>query len=70
MSADFGFGLDGTGQQQTMMNGIANPSSSMVQRTKEGAAEAMEFQLWVSEQAHNLSKLKVFQAMAKKVNDA
>lgn len=34
-----------------------------------GAAQAMEFQLWVSQQASSLAKLKIFNTMAKSIND-
>ena len=44
-------------------------SSPMAQAARDGAARAMEFQLWVSEQAASLSKLKVFHTMAKSIND-
>jgi hypothetical protein len=39
------------------------------QAAQMGAAEAMEFQLWVSQQGTSLAKLKVFNAMAKSIND-
>lgn len=69
MASDFGPGTSAV-PQQTMMNGVSNPTSQFSTNAKAGAAEAMEFQLWVSQQAHSLSKLKVFQEMAKKVNDS
>lgn len=34
-----------------------------------GAQQAMEFQLWVSQQATSLAKLKIFNTMAKSIND-
>jgi hypothetical protein len=36
---------------------------------QQGAAQAMEFQLWVSQQASSLAKLKIFNTMAKTIND-
>jgi len=41
----------------------------MAQTAQEGAASAAEFQLWVSQQATSLAKLKIFHTMAKSVND-
>lgn len=34
-----------------------------------GAQQANEFQMWVSQQATSLAKLKIFATMAKNVND-
>lgn len=45
-----------------------NPNP-MVQAAQQGSVEAMEFQLWVSQQATSLAKLKIFSSMAKNVND-
>lgn len=39
------------------------------QTAQQGAAQAMEFQLWVSQQATSLAKLKIFNTMAKSIND-
>ncbi|MPS30324.1 MAG: hypothetical protein E2576_02500 [Alcaligenaceae bacterium] len=36
---------------------------------KAGAQHATEFQLWVSQQATSLAKLKIFATMAKNIND-
>jgi hypothetical protein len=68
--SDIGYGMGGNLPQTEMLNGISNPTNPAVASAKQSAAEAMAFQLWVAEQAHNLSKLKVFQEMAKKVNDS
>jgi hypothetical protein len=43
--------------------------NSMVSAAQQGSAQAMEFQLWVSQQATSLAKLKIFSTMAKSVND-
>lgn len=43
--------------------------SDSVKKMKGAQDEAMEFQMWVSKQAHELSRLKVFHSMAKSVND-
>lgn len=69
MASGYGYGTSAV-PQQTLMNGVSTPTSPFGSSAKAGAAEAMEFQLWVSQQAHNLSKMKVFQEMAKKVNDS
>lgn len=69
MASDFGADASGVAQQ-SMINGVSNPASQFSASAKSSAAEAMEFSLWVSEQAHSLSKMKVFQEMAKKVNDS
>jgi len=53
------------------------PGSSMARTTatplgasaQQGAHEAMEFQLWVSQQSTSLAKLKIFNTMAKSIND-
>lgn len=44
-------------------------STPALQESEQRTEDAMAFQLWVSKQSHNLSKLKVFHAMAKSVND-
>jgi len=44
-------------------------ASPTVQAAQAGAAQAVEFQLWVSQQASSLAKLKIFNTMAKNVND-
>lgn len=49
-----------------MARTAATPSGEAAQQ---GAAQAMEFQLWVSQQASSLAKLKIFNTMAKSVND-
>lgn len=63
---------------QSQMNGAqssGNPSmrqgavNSSVQSAQAGSEQAMEFQLWVSQQATSLAKLKVFSTMAKNIND-
>ncbi|MBP0597331.1 hypothetical protein J8I26_04395 [Herbaspirillum sp. LeCh32-8] len=46
--------------------GAANAS---VQSAQAGSEQAMEFQLWVAQQATSLAKLKVFSTMAKNIND-
>jgi len=46
-----------------------NPSSSVGKSAQQGSQEAMEFQLWVSQQATMLNKLKIFNSMAKSIND-
>ncbi|AYR24723.1 hypothetical protein RB25_07575 [Herbaspirillum rubrisubalbicans] len=53
-------------QQGASRMDSANP---MVQSAQQGSAEAIEFQLWVSQQATSLAKLKIFNSMAKNVND-
>jgi hypothetical protein len=49
-----------------MARTVADP---LGQAAQQGAAQAMEFQLWVSQQATALAKLKIFNTMAKSVND-
>lgn len=44
-------------------------STPMGQAAQQASAQAMEFQLWVSQQGTSLAKLKVFNAMAKTIND-
>lgn len=46
--------------------GAPDPS---VQAAQQQAQEAMQFQLWVANQSHELSRLKVFHTMAKSIND-
>lgn len=60
-------GIDAGGEQAN--TSINNPSSHYGKAAKASAAEAMEFQLWVSEQSHSLSKIKLFHTMAKSIND-
>ena len=64
--------------QSQMMNSsqsYGNPSlrqggeDPLVQNAQAGSEKAMEFQLWVSQQATSLAKLKIFSSMAKNVND-
>lgn len=55
--------------EQTKGASINNPSSAFGKAAKASAAEAMEFQLWVSEAAHSLTKIKLFHTMAKNIND-
>ncbi|MCA1324570.1 hypothetical protein [Herbaspirillum sp. alder98] len=50
----------------SMRQGASDP---MVGNAQAGAEQAMEFQLWVSQQATSLAKMKVFATMAKNVND-
>lgn len=40
-----------------------------IQQIKQSVEDAIAFQLWVSEQSHSLSRLKVFSTMAKSIND-
>jgi len=47
-------------------DGTLNPT---VLGAQAGAERAVEFQLWVSQQATSLAKLKIFSTMAKSVND-
>ncbi|HWW08235.1 hypothetical protein [Collimonas sp.] len=49
--------------------GARSGGSAMIQGAQQGSAEAMEFQLWVSQQATSLAKLKIFNTMAKSIND-
>lgn len=49
-----------------MARTVATPLGDTAQQ---GAAQAMEFQLWVSQQASSLAKLKIFNTMAKSIND-
>lgn len=53
-------------QNPSMRQGSGN---AMVASAQAGSAEAVEFQMWVSQQATSLAKLKVFSSMAKNVND-
>lgn len=57
------------GQAQQSVGFRQDSGNPMVQSAQQGSAEAMEFQLWVSQQATSLAKLKIFSAMAKSVND-
>ncbi|MFC3374900.1 hypothetical protein ACFOLJ_03175 [Rugamonas sp. CCM 8940] len=45
------------------------PGNPMGQAAQQASADAIAFQLWVSQQATSLAKLKVFHTMAKQVND-
>lgn len=54
------------GPGKAMARTVADP---LGQSAQHGAAQAMEFQLWVSQQATSLAKLKIFNTMAKSVND-
>jgi len=45
------------------------PNSPMAASAQQASAQAMEFQLWVSQQASSLAKLKIFSTMAKSIND-
>jgi hypothetical protein len=40
-----------------------------VQHMQQGFQEAQEFQLWASQQAQALGRVKVFSTMAKTIND-
>jgi len=44
-------------------------NNPQVQQMQQSAEDALNFQLWVSKQAHSLSRLKVFHSMAKSIND-
>lgn len=64
-----GNGLRGASMPQEgygLTNRVKSPTAKAAQ---DSAAEAAEFQLWVSKQGTSLSKLKVFHTMAKQVND-
>jgi len=56
----------GDGRNPYERDGTLNPS---VLAAKAGAQRAVEFQMWVSEQATSLAKLKIFSTMAKNIND-
>ncbi len=43
--------------------------SATVAAAQAGAAQGVEFQMWVAQQASSLAKLKIFNTMAKNVND-
>lgn len=45
------------------------PANPGVQNMQQGFQDAMAFQLWVSEQAQALGRLKIFHTMAKSIND-
>ncbi|WP_296556147.1 hypothetical protein [Pigmentiphaga sp.] len=47
-------------------DGVLNSTTTAVQA---GAQHAVEFQVWASQQATSLAKLKIFATMAKNVND-
>ncbi len=49
-----------------LRQGTSNP---MVQSAQQGAEQGIQFQLWVSQQATSLAKLKIFSSMAKSIND-
>ncbi|SFL98274.1 hypothetical protein [Rugamonas rubra] len=59
------------GGAQSQGAGAPHPGADnpLGQAAQQGAADAMAFQLWVSQQATSLAKLKVFHSMAKQVND-
>lgn len=44
-------------------------ASAEVKDVRQAGDEAMDFQLWAIAQAHSLSKLKTFAAMAKSINE-
>lgn len=44
----------------------ANPQ---LQKMQQATEDAVAFQMWVSQQSHALSRLKVFHSMAKSIND-
>jgi hypothetical protein len=44
-------------------------NNPLVDAARTSAADALEYQLWVSQQSTTLSKLKIFHTMAKSVND-
>lgn len=54
------------GSSALLKSKLHNPH---VQLAQQGAQQAVEFQLWVAQQSTALSKLKVFAAMAKSIND-
>lgn len=56
-----------TAQPGTAMARTA--ATPLGEAAQQGAAQAMEFQLWVSQQASSLAKLKIFNTMAKSIND-
>ncbi|MET3431988.1 hypothetical protein ABIC71_001471 [Herbaspirillum seropedicae] len=62
-------------QQMNATQATGNPSmrqdssNASVQSAQLGSEQAMEFQLWVAQQATSLAKLKVFSTMAKNIND-
>ena len=43
--------------------------SDVAKSAQQASDEAVQFQLWVANQATSLAKLKVFHAMAKQIND-
>jgi len=65
----------------TFQSGLAGKNSSAgasledkanqpgVQSAQQASQHAMDFQLWVEEQAATLAKMKVFASMAKSIND-
>ncbi len=64
---------------QDQLSSSARPASNPYERdgtlnstamaAQAGAEHATEFQMWVSQQATSLAKLKIFSTMAKNVND-
>jgi hypothetical protein len=62
-------GLSGPSQARPGQAMDKTTSMPLGQAAQQGAAQAMEFQLWVSQQGTSLAKLKVFNAMAKTIND-
>ena len=62
-------GFGNTLLSQANYDPLKGSASPLPQAAQQGSKEAMEFQLWVSQQAHQLAKLKIFHTMAKSVND-
>ncbi|AKU24955.1 hypothetical protein MJ904_08740 [Massilia sp. MB5] len=62
-------GLSGGSQPRPGQSMDQTTATPIGRAAQQGAAEAMEFQLWVSQQATSLAKLKVFNTMAKTIND-
>lgn len=60
----------GNGAAGRPSNAMENTTkTSMGQAAQQAAAEGMQFQLWVSQQATSLNKLKIYNTMAKSIND-
>lgn len=59
-------GSSGDGRNPYQREGKLSPT---VQAAQAGANQAVEFQMWVSQQATSLAKLKIFSTMAKNIND-
>lgn len=62
-----GFGNGANARPGSAMDKTA--ATPVGQAAQQGAAQAMEFQLWVSQQASSLNKLKIYNTMAKSIND-